>query len=477
MKNLRACFHREKAGWLSSLAQSEILSTRAFFCMDLGNRFIFLYGKDLFVEKSYFKRMKYTSFLFAFCFWACSDNASDAPLDEPSSSSFAFQGESSSHFEIFSSAEASLSSAGELFSSGGGESSSLVASSNSEFNPGSSAVVSSSETGISSNDVSSISSSSATLVSWDEIVLQADLTSAQLQRAEEFRRVVVDSAGRTRNAVYVYRQTVGDFSSAPEKLAARIAVLGFNDVYLSPGKSLYTNPNDWIRTFIRTLSGYGIDVHAQRLPVTGSSGLELLTSESAIDAEIALVSGYNSQVAPDERFAGLSADIEVHTIKSGFSYTWDKGANSDTLLRMAQSALEYAGKKLRSVDPNLKLSEAIAMPYDKYYNEGKFTNGSSGHFLKFCDWVILMDYYTKDTQLQRYAQASFGNATKNASVSVALKVKGSGLDAFQDWETLLSSLQTLFETSIGYKNPAGFSPFRGLDFFTYEGLENLWFEG
>ncbi len=421
--------------------------------------------------------MKYTFFLFAFCFWACSDNASDAPLDEPSSSSFAFQGESSSHFEIFSSAEAFLSSAGELFSSGGGESSSLVASSSSEFDPGSSAVVSSSKTGISSSDVSSISSSSATLASWDEIVLQADLTSAQLQRAEEFRRVVVDSAGRTRNAVYVYRQTVGDFSSAPEKLAARIAILGFNDVYLSPGKSLYTNPNEWIRTFIRTLSGYGIDVHAQRLPVTGSSGLELLTSESAIDAEIALVSGYNSQVAPDERFAGLSADIEVHTIKSGFSYTWDKGANSDTLLRMAQSALEYAGKKLRSVDPNLKLSEAIAMPYDKYYNEGKFTNGSSGHFLKFCDWVILMDYYTKDTQLQRYAQASFGNATKNASVSVALKVKGSGLDAFQDWETLLSSLQTLFETSIGYKNPAGFTPFRGLDFFTYEGLENLWFEG
>lgn len=423
--------------------------------------------------------MKFTSFLFALslCFLACSDNASDAPLDEPSSSSFAFQGESSSHFEIFSSAEAFLSSAGEQLSSAGEKFGSSAVSSSSEFNPDSSADVSSSETMISSSDVSAISSSSATLASWDEIVLQADLTSAQIQRAEEFRRVAVDSAGRTRNAVYVYTQTVGDFSSAPEKLAARIAVLGFNDVYLSPGKSLYTNPNDWIRTFIRTLSGYGIQVHAQRLPVTGSSGLELLTSESAIDAEIALVSGYNSQVAPDERFAGLSADIEVHTIKSGFSYTWDKGANSDTLLRMAQSALEYAGKKLRSVDPNLKLSEAIAMPYDKYYNEGKFINGSSGHFLKSCDWVILMDYYTKDNQLQRYAQASFDNATKNASVSVALKVKGSGADAFQDWETLLLSLQGLFETSIGYKNPAGFSPFRGLDFFTYEGLENLWFKG
>ncbi len=436
--------------------------------MDLGNRSNFFLRKKLFVEKPYFKRMKFIYFLFALplCFLACSDNASDAPLDESSSS-----------FEIFSSAETFLSSAGELLSSAGEEIGSSAVSSSFEFNPGSSADVSSSETEISSSDVSAISSSSATLASWDEIVLQADLTPAQLQRAEEFRRVAVDSAGRTRNAVYVYTQTVGDFSSAPEKLAARIAVLGFNDVYLSPGKSLYTNPNDWIRTFIRTLSGYGIQVHAQRLPVTGSSGLELLTSESAIDAEIALVSGYNNQVASDERFSGLSADIEVHTIKSGFSYTWDKGAGSDTLLRMAQSTLEYAGKKLKSVDSNLKLSEAIAMPYDKYYNEGTFTNGSSGHFLKSCDWVILMDYYTKDTQLQRYARASFDNATKDTSVSVALKVKGSTSDAFQDWETLLSSLQGLFETSIGYKNSAGFSPFRGLDFFTYEGLENLWFNG
>ena len=446
--------------------------------MEFEKRSIFSLRKNLFVEKPYFKRMKFFPLLFtlALSLLACSDNASDAPLSEPSSSSFEFQGEFSSSTDAFSSATVFLSSAGEPFSSAGEELVSSATSPSSGFNPGSSADVSS-ETESSSSDVSAISSSSATLASWDEIVSQADLTEAQIQRAEEFRRVAVDSAGRTRNAVYVYTKSVGAFSSAPEKLAARIAVLGFNDVYLSPGKSLYTNPNDWIRTFIRTLSGYGIDVHAQRLPVTGSSGLELLTSESAIDAEIALVSGYNNQVASDERFAGLSADIEVHTIKSGFSYTWDKGASSDTLLRMAQSALEYAGEKLRSVDPNLKLSEAIAMPYDKYYNEGKFTNGSSGHFLKSCDWVILMDYYTKDTQLQRYARASFDNATKDASVSVALKVKGSTSDAFQDWNALLLSLQGLFETSIGYKNPAGFTPFRGLDFFTYEGLENLWFEG
>lgn len=418
------------------------------------------------------------SLVFALCFWACSDdNASNASPVEDSSGSF----------ETVSSGTRDLSSASEIpaessesvsLSSANGD----VFSSNSEWDASSSSdgdgFVSSSDVSeselFSSADVGS--SSSQISVPFDEIVSAAELSAAQLERAEEFRKTVLDSLGRTRNAVYVYTKTVGDFSAEPEKLAARIAILGFRDVYLSPGKSLYTNPNDWIRTFIRTLSGYGIDVHAQRLPVTGSSGLELLTSESAIDAEIALVSGYNSQVAPDERFAGLSADIEVHTIKSGFSYTWDKGANSDTLLRMAQSALEYAGKKLKSIDPNLKLSEAIAMPYDKYYNEGKFTNGSSGHFLKSCDWVILMDYYTKDTQLQRYALASFDNATKDASVSVALKVKGSGLDAFQDWETLLSSLQTLFETSIGYKNPAGFTPFRGLDFFTYEGLENLWFK-
>lgn len=417
------------------------------------------------------------SLVFALCFWACSDdNASNASPVEDSSGSF----------ETVSSGTRDLSSASEIpaessesvsLSSANGD----VFSSSSEWDASSSSAwdgfVSSSDVSepelFSSADVGS--SSSQISVPFDEIVSAAELSAAQLERAEEFRKTVLDSLERTRNAVYVYTKTVGDFSGEPEKLAARIALLGFRDVYLSPGKSLYTNPNDWIRTFIRTLGKYGIKVHAQRLPVTGSGSAELLTSESGIDAEVGLVTGYNGLVEPDERFSGLNADIEVHTIKSGFAYSWDKGAGSDSLLRMAQSALEYAKRKLES--EGLELSEAVAMSYDKYYNEGTFANGSSGHFLKSCDWVVLMDYYTKDSQIQRYAKASFDNATKNRSVSVALKVKGTGSDAFQNWEPLLASLRALFAESIDYRNANGFAPFRGLDFFTYEGLENLWFNG
>lgn len=417
------------------------------------------------------------SLVCALCFWACSDdNATNASPAEDSSGSLGML--SSDARDLSSDAsDVFVESSESVFLSGGsGESSSsdfveMEFSSSSAWDVSVSSADDSNPENFSSAGVGSSSSRS---VSFEEIVFAADISESQLERAEEFRRTVLDSSGRTRNAVYVYTKTVGDFSAEPEKLAARIALLGFRDVYLSPGKSLYENPNDWIRSFIRTLTKYGIKVHAQRLPVTGSGSAELLTSESAIDAEVGLVTGYNGLVEPDERFSGLNADIEVHTIRSGFEYVWDKGAGSDSLLRMAQSALEYAKGKLEV--EGLELSEAVAMSYDKYYGDGTFANGSSGHFLKSCDWVVLMDYYTKDSQIQRYAKASFDNATKNRSVSVALKVKGTGSDAFQNWETLLASLRALFAESIDYRNAKGLTPFLGLDFFTYEGLENLWFK-
>lgn len=309
---------------------------------------------------------------------------------------------------------------------------------------------------------------------FDSIAAVAELSETVLARAAEFRDAVVDS--RTRNGMYVYSTTVNSYSAAPEKLAARLAVFGFEDVYLSPGgTSAYSSPSSWVKAFIKSCTKYGIAVHAMRLSVVGGN-TSLLTSESAIDEEVKLVTNYNAQVESDERFSGISADVEPHTIKSGFEYTWDKGSGSDTLLRMAQSALEWANSTLESIDPSLTLAEAIAMQYDKYYNAGTFTHGSSGQFLESCDWVILMDYYTSDSQIQKYANASFGNATKNRSVSIALKVKKNSngtSDYFETWDAMLAAVKNLFNNSISY-SANGVTPFRGIDFFTFEGFEVLW---
>lgn len=366
----------------------------------------------------------------------------------------------------FSSAEAASSASGEIpisfaMSSTAGESSSSMKSATSSA---------SEDTGESSAGMSSSGEDSI----WIKAKSMAELSEKALERAAEFRKAVVDS--RTRNGMYVYSTTVNSYSAAPEKLAARLAVFGFKDVYLSPGStSYYKNPSDWVKTFIRTSSSFGMDVHAMRLSVVGGN-TDLLTSENAVDEEVELVVSYNAQVAEAEKFSGISADVEVHTVKSGFSFVWDKDAQSDSLLRMAQSTLERAKQTLKKANPELKLAEAIAMQYDKYYNAGTFTHGSTSQFLESCDWVILMDYYTAESQYMRYAKASLDNAQKDRSVNIAIKVKKNAngtIDYFSTWDDMMVAVKDLFNGYVSYA-VNGKLPFRGIDFFSFEGFEQLW---
>ncbi len=417
---------------------------------------------------------------------ACSESSS-APNEYEDALSFVKENSSSSVWEKISfshlssasgeqglsSSEWSLSSAGTASSASGEIPTSAAMSSAVGESSSSMKFVASSASEGTGESSSGISSSGGDSI-WIKAESMAELSEKVLERAAEFREAVVDS--RVRNGMYVYSTTVNDYSASPELLAARLAVFGFKDIYLSPGStSDYKNPSDWMKTFIRTCSLLGMDVHAMRLSVVGEN-TELLTSESAVDEEVELVVSYNARVATAEKFSGISADVEVHTIKSGFSFVWDKGAQSDTLLRMAQSTLKRANQALKKENPELKLAEAIAMQYDKYYNAEIFTHGSSSQFLESCDWVILMDYYTVESQYMRYAKASLDNAQKDRSVNVAIKVKKNANgtnDYFATWDDMMVAVKNLFNGYVSY-SVNGKLPFRGIDFFTFEGFEQLW---
>ena len=72
------------------------------------------------------------------------------------------------------------------------------------------------------------------------------------------------------------------------------------------------------------------------------------------------------------------------------------------------------------------------------------------------------------------AKISFDNSSKNRSISIALKVKGENEDSFQNWKDLLSAINSLQNFGLEYKNDDEKFPYRGIDFFSYDGLENLW---
>lgn len=313
----------------------------------------------------------------------------------------------------------------------------------------------------------------------DSLIQAADINENLLKRAQDFRNILQDKKNRTRNAVYVYSATIASYNDHPEKLAARIAILGFKDIYLSPGRNTFKNPNTWIRDFIRTSTYYGIKVYAQQISANSVNYASILDS-AEISSDVSIIARYNSAVKKDQRVFGISSDFEPHTLKndvtnSGLKYFWENSnADEDTLLLWTQNMLGYT-KYLASYFGNtLSISGTINPQYDKSFNSKKHAYGSSAQFLESCDWLILKNYYTETSQIIENAQTSFDNSNKDRSISIALKVKGENKDAFQSWKDLLSAISDLQGAALEYKNDDGKVPYRGVDFFSYDGLENLW---
>lgn len=312
----------------------------------------------------------------------------------------------------------------------------------------------------------------------DELFAAAGITTELMKsRAAEFRANTLCPQRTLQNGVYVYSATVEKYASAPEQLAARIAVLGFKDVYLSPGRSAIASATPWVRNFIAALTGYGIRTHAIR--ITENS---LLTDAQGIDREVALISDYNSKVGRDERFVGISADLEPHTAKGSthpgpaLPYIWDsstnygKGKDNDQLLALTLNRLNRAGMLLHAI--GLTLNEAIFYNYQIYYDRGELEYGSTPQFLLSCDYVIIMAYLTSADAIWSRCEPSLKAAGQEESVSICVKTKVNSQDSESlqpyGWNYLMDTLKKIRDNGVAYTS------FRGIDFFTYEGNEIMW---
>ena len=175
----------------------------------------------------------------------------------------------------------------------------------------------------------------------EDPALKAKLSEKQLQRAAEFKKVLKTGQGY-RSGVYIYtKRSIDDYLKTPEVLAARLAVLGFTDVYLGSEKALSGKSDDylkWQKAFIEEAHLYGMKVHALRL-----SSARLYVEDMRVLDDCKLVIDYNYSVKKKQRFDGVSADLEPHILKKGFidypkglTLYWDsknnfgKGKDNDT---------------------------------------------------------------------------------------------------------------------------------------------------
>lgn len=308
----------------------------------------------------------------------------------------------------------------------------------------------------------------------EAMISAAGATELMVEKAKAYRDA--SCSATTRNGAYVYSAMVTKYATNPAKLAARLKLLGFKDVYLSPGKSAITNVSSWLKQFISNCHGYGMKVHAIRI-----SDNSLLVTPSGADSEVSLITSYNSKVKADEKFDGISADLEAHTAKgskhpSGLAYTWDSASNygigkdNDKLLDLTLQVLARARTKCNA--SGLTLSEAYWCNYQKYYDQGQLSYGSATQFLSCCDFLVIMAYYGTSDSSWKNSEPVLKNASGNGTVSICLKtaINESASDSIQSkgWEYLISSVKMLLEKGSAYTS------FRGIDQFTYEGLETMW---
>lgn len=302
----------------------------------------------------------------------------------------------------------------------------------------------------------------------------ADVTALMEEKAAQYKEASQNADEPLLNCVYVYKPTVDKYADNPEKLAARIALNGFRGVYLSPGGSRLASADNWLRKFISTCSDLNIEVYA-----TYYEDPEVFVSEVAADACIQKVLTYNRTVPYEERFSGISADLEPHTIKTdiGLGWIWNtnsgngEGGPNDSLLKITLDRLQFAGKKLHT--SGLSLHEAIWCHYQEMYDAGKVTSGSVNHFTDACDWVSLMAYRNTAASVWSISVPNLDACEKNSRcINICIKTATNdepttSLQA-NGWNALIETVDFLKKKGLEY------SCFNGIDMFQYDAFETMW---
>lgn len=313
----------------------------------------------------------------------------------------------------------------------------------------------------------------------------AEVDSQMLARAKQFKEAIGTSNGY-RSGVYIYqKRSVTDYIQSPEKLGARLALLGFTDVYLGLNRWLNSGNSDeekWLIAFNTTAHKFGMKVHVITL-----SSARLWTDNKRIYEDIKSVLDFNYTNKKEVRFDGISADLEPHIMKQGHverpkDLLWEwhgtdnygVGKDNDKLCERMVDVLAKARKELGE---KMEFSQAQGFFLQGRYDKGELSWGSADQLLKHVSQLIVMAYNYKPERVFEMARPSLEKA-KDFPKSISIAIKTS-LDTYgsegpitsfqpQGWDYMINGIKFLVDNGSKYKS------FRGIDIFEFQGFEKMW---
>lgn len=291
-----------------------------------------------------------------------------------------------------------------------------------------------------------------------------------------------------RVSAYVYNRTLDQYRGKPDLLAERMDFFGIDDVYLFLSTQPFANDSEFqneIRALVRALRKRGIDTHHASFSHVNAYGEE----RNEIIEALRL---YQRNSDPEERLAGIHFDIESHIMRENrdrwanvmneydLSISWDSqtgygaGGPNDQVMKWVLEQIEEI--KRQTEDLGFVYSQALGHFYEDRLVRGDLSVGGVNDFLEHCDYVILMNYTDDTARLIRQARLEVENANQPNSIEVVVKTAdnrvGSLSTTFADkgWLVMMNALTELCEAF------SGESAFRGIGFFEFQSLEELWDE-
>jgi len=280
--------------------------------------------------------------------------------------------------------------------------------------------------------------------------------------------------------VYLYSRTFEACKGRFSELAQDLSSLGFTDVYSSLSASRLQSDSSYlsqVRRFNASCHAHGIRVHALLL-----QGKNPYLKKEKPEKDIGDTLSFNASSHGNEKFDGITFDLEPHILKEKYGIpknfpAWDSprgygiGGPNDRLVQRTLHILEKAGKQIKPAA--LVTSEAIGHFFHDRAKKKDLSVGEVNDFLKFVDFVILMDYSDDIRLLKKFAREEIGAARQPRSIVICLKTRSNPLPGrdgrgpettFREegWEALQRAISDL------EKEFCRFSAFRAIGIFEYE---------
>lgn len=147
------------------------------------------------------------------------------------------------------------------------------------------------------------------------------------------------------------------------------------------------------------------------------------------------------------------------------------GPNSAVMLWVLEQIAEI---RRLTADQDFVYSQALGHFYEDRFARGELSAGGIEDFLKDCDYVILMNYSDDPARLIRQARLEIENSPRPASIEVVVKTADNRVGALsttfadQGWPKMMHALDLLCSAFQSYDT------FRGIGFFEFQSLQELW---